>query len=213
MQKATLRNVSTGAKAVEVLFNPTEYTLTRGANYAEIVVPGLPVPVLQFIRGEMEQLQLELFLDGSEERKGIEDALGEVRALCTIDGKLHAPPVCEFAWGGTFDTQKTPTNTFQGVVTNLQEKFVLFDDKGKPLRARLTVTLKRYQPVDVQLRDAKLSSPDRTRTHVVREGDRLDLIALDEYGDATFWSLIAEANDLARPRRLVPGTVLVLPAV
>ena len=50
---------------VEVMFNPTEYGIDRGAHYAELPVPGLKTPILQFVRGEAEVLNVELFLDGS----------------------------------------------------------------------------------------------------------------------------------------------------
>jgi hypothetical protein len=61
---------------IEVMFNPTEYQITRNMNYAEVGVPGLAMPLLQFVRGESQQLTLELFIDSSD-RKSIapQDAL------------------------------------------------------------------------------------------------------------------------------------------
>ena len=38
--------------AVEVMFNPSEYSIDRGASYAELPIPGLATPLLQFVRGE-----------------------------------------------------------------------------------------------------------------------------------------------------------------
>lgn len=49
-------------------------------------------------------------------------------------------------------------------------------------------------------------------THVVVEGDRLDLIAHSVYGDPALWHVIADANpELEVPEPLVPGTVLRIP--
>lgn len=206
LEPARLRNVSTDPpeppEGIPVMFNPTEYSISRRVNYAEIQVPGLQVPLLQFVRGESQTLQVELFLDGTDGRESVGEHLAHLRNFVTIDSHLHAPPVCEFSWGEI---------TFQGVVTDLQERFALFKEDGDVLRARVTMTLKSYTPVEIQAREANRQSPDRTKTHVVVEGERLDLIAADEYGDASFWPVIAKANEIPRPRLLSPGTILTIP--
>jgi len=50
-----------------VQFNPTEYTLSKGAQIAEIPVPGLDQPILQFVRGQTETMSLDLFFDTTED--------------------------------------------------------------------------------------------------------------------------------------------------
>jgi hypothetical protein len=37
--------------SMEVPFNPTELSVNKGAQIAEIAIPGIDSPVLQFIRG------------------------------------------------------------------------------------------------------------------------------------------------------------------
>jgi len=208
-QKATLQNKSkAGALPVDVKFNPSEYSISRNMNYAEVQVPGLMTPLLQFVRGEAQTLSLELFLDASDRLaqngapRGVDTELQTLRDLVTIYSEIHAPPVVEFKWG---------TQAFQGVVTTYTEKFVLFDQDGNVTRARVTLQLKKYETPESQLKENPLHSPDRTKTRVVREGDRIDLIAAEEYGDPSFWPAIARANKLARPRILVAGTLLIIP--
>src|SRR5437762_2633108 len=112
LTKATINNVSRdGVDALEVLFNPTDYSITRGANYAELQVPGLKTPILQFVRGDAQTLKLELLLDGSDARANVHDKLETLRALVNIDSELHTPPVVQFSWG---------SESFQGVVTQLE---------------------------------------------------------------------------------------------
>ena len=48
---------------IPVQFNPPELTLSKGAQIAEIAIPGLDSPILQFIRGQNEKLTLDLFFD------------------------------------------------------------------------------------------------------------------------------------------------------
>lgn len=215
---------------IDVKFNPTEYSLVRNMNYADVAIPGLASPLVQFVRGETQTLSLELYLDNSDrlhdaERiasatasqgsttaggsstqtptyKGVEAELALLRLLVTIDSGLHAPPVVAFKWGNL---------EFRGVVATFSEKFQMFDENGYALRARVTLSLKRYETPRIQARQLSLESPDRTKTRVVREGERIDVIALEEYGDSAHWRTIASANRLARPRVLQTGTVLIIP--
>lgn len=241
MEKAKIKILRTG-KTIDVMFNPTEFQITRNVSYAEVGVPGLSMPLLQFVRGEAQALQLELFLDSSDRKTpspdvllstigsgvdlttntgaGVEpvpvdhwEALGKspnceqrlmaLRLLVEVDSHLHAPPVIELSWGGT--------PRFRGVVTSLTEKFTMFDAAGHIQRARVTLQLKSYVSAEEQFRRINPQSPDRTKTHVVRAGERIDTIAADAYGDASHWRVIAAANGIARPRLLAPGTLLVIP--
>jgi hypothetical protein len=211
LSHAQIRNKS-GKKTpddIEVKINPTELSISRGATYQDMPVPGLSVPLLQFIRGEAQTLTCELFLDASDKRDvsapngdSVRKRLDDLRAYVNLLADLHAPPVCQFLWGDV---------DFTGVITSLQERFVLFDETGKILRARVNVSIKSYVPVETQAQTTKPNSPDRYKTRVVKEGDRIDLIAADEYGDPRLWRPIAEFNRLARPLFLRPGTVLSIP--
>lgn len=219
LQKARLVNMSVDPLTwVDVLFNPTEYGIDRGASYADLPVPGLPTPILQFVRGEADMLNVELFLDRTDQRDGrqgdsVEGDLAKLRQFVQIDPRLHAPPVCCFQWGAVVQQRDPEGPGFQGVVTALKEKYALFDDQGHILRARVSLTLKSYVPAEVQLRELKRQSPDRTHVRVLREGERLDQIANEAYGNPRLWRTIAEANDVDRPRFVRPGAPLWVPAL
>ncbi|MGL4397975.1 MAG: hypothetical protein ACRCS9_15670 [Hyphomicrobium sp.] len=201
--KATLKNISTsGAQAIPVMFNPDNYTITTNMLYPDISVPGLRSPLIQFVRGEAQTLAVELFLDQSQTGKSLTEKLDELRTFVKIDSELHAPPICEFAWGDT---------SFQGVMIEFSEKFQMFDAEGKVLRCRVTIKMKRYDPANLQSTDLNRQSPDRTKTRAIRSGDRLDLIAAEEYGDPAQWRFLAAANAIDRPRQLIPGTMIEVP--
>lgn len=207
LDPATLTNVSADPATkdeIKVLFNPTDYGITYGANYAAMNVPGLKSPIQQFIRGEASVLSLELFLDQTRIGQNVEGALKALRRFVIIDGTLHHPPVCRFDWG---------EQHFTGIVTSLRERYSLFDESGKILRARVSLTLKQYRSAEVQLRELKRSSPDRTHRRVLRAGETLSHIAAEVYGDPRLWRHIAEANAIDRPGAVAPGTALVIPAL
>jgi hypothetical protein len=201
--KATLKNLSVdGAQPINVMFNPDNYAITTNMLYPDISVPGLRSPLIQFVRGEAQTLAVELFLDQSQTGESLKPKLDEVRAFVTIDSDLHAPPVCEFAWGDV---------SFQGVMFEFSERFQMFDESGNVLRCRVTIKLKRYDPANLQNTELNRQSPDRTKTRAIRQGDRLDLIAALEYGDPAHWNVLAAANGIDRPRQLQPGTVIEVP--
>jgi hypothetical protein len=205
LTRATLTDVSKDkGTLVKVLFNPTELSVDSGSHYASMPVPGLSMPILQFIRGESEVLHLELFLDRTDEGGDVDADIEALSRFVTIDSNLHAPPVVLFKWG-KFD--------FTGVVTSLRRKMSLFSEDGRTLRARLALSLKSYKSAEVQLRELKVSSPDRSHARVLREGETLAHIAYDVYGDPRMWRPIAAANGIRQPRFIEPGTPLWIPAL
>lgn len=225
VEKAYLVNTSVSPeRRIRVLFNPTEYSIDRGVVYAEQQVPGRDLPILQFVRGEIQTLTLELLLDGTKNKTPIENDLEQIRLFTRIDEHMHAPPVCRFEWGGNpggppsanssaSAGRSTPSTYFTGVVTSLREKSTLFDEQGRILRARVTLTLKSYSAADVQNRESPLSSPDRTRVRVLREGESLSQLANEAYGDPRLWRVIAKVNAVQRPRFIAAGTPLRIPAI
>src|SRR5258708_14297962 len=64
LERIKITNLETN-EAIDAQFNPTELTLTKGAQFAEIAIPGLDSPVLQFIPGVSETVSLELFFDAT----------------------------------------------------------------------------------------------------------------------------------------------------
>jgi len=200
---------------IPVQFNPSEYTLAKGAQIAEIAIPGIDSPILQFVRGQNEKLTLELFFDTTEFGMG-EFPVVDVRLLTEpvyqlvkIQGKTHAPPRVRFVWGLGL--------SFRAIVESIQQKFTVFNPLGIPLRATLTVTFREYKTLEEQLSELNLQSSDHSKQRLVQTGDTLSRIAFDEYGDSSKWRFIAEAKanaDVAsNPRRLRPGTLLLVPAL
>jgi nucleoid-associated protein YgaU len=200
---------------IPVQFNPPEYTLAKAAQIAEIAIPGIDAPILQFVRGQTQTLSLELFFDTT--RAGTTDAtVQDVRALTDpvaqlgrIQPKTHAPPRIRFIWGQGL--------SFRAIVDNVQQKFTLFSPSGIPVRATLTVSFKEYRTLEEQLKDLNLQSADHTKRRVIRRRDTLARIAFEEYGDAAKWRAIADhagnRRVLTDLRRLTPGLELAIPAI
>src|SRR5438132_9790605 len=101
LEFATLTNLDTGDRA-EALFNPNEYSLSKDNNFAQVAVPGLGSPLLQFVHGSLQTLEMELLFDSYEQHRHgartVNRELTDVRrltepviALMRIDPETHAP--------------------------------------------------------------------------------------------------------------------------
>lgn len=187
---------------IEVLFNPTEYSIDKSVEYGELSLPGMDTPLSQFVSGDAETLSMELLVDTYEDGEDVREHTKRLDRLVNVDGDRHAPPLCEFVWGRL---------VFESVVESLKKQFTLFMPDGTPVRATVSVTFKQYEPVAKQLKEEKRNSPDRRKLRRVTDGDSLWSLAASEYGDPGRWRVIAEANDVADPRSIEPGTELVVP--
>lgn len=201
LEKATI--TPDGGAPIVVRFNPTQYSLDHGNQIAEIGVPGLRAPILQYVRGNPRTLSMELLFDTYEERKDVRKLYTDrIYALLQIERSTHAPPICTFKWSG-FE--------FRCVLERVGGRFTLFLGDGTPVRATLNVSFKEYIPVDKLVRDTPTESADHTKTYTVKLGDTLTSIAAAEYGSPAQWRAIAAANRIDNPRTLTPGRVLVIP--
>ncbi len=188
---------------IPVRFNPTQYVIEKGNTFAEIPIPGLESPPLQFIRGNAQRLTTELLLDTSDTLVDVRLMYtNQLRGLLDMQPELHAPPILRFVW----DTQ-----VFVGVIESMSFAFQLFTPDGVPLRAHLSLSLKEYRTVEEQIAASPIHSPEVDKAYTVRRGDTLSGIAAATYQDPARWREIARANGISDPRRLAPGSVLAVP--
>jgi hypothetical protein len=204
---------------INALFNPERYTLNKGVQIAEIGIPGLDSPVLQFVRGQNEKITLELYFDTTEfgmveNVKDVREETGKIYDLVKIDRKTHAPPRCKLTWGESGTGQLFSHGSSlpsRCIVESVSEEFNLFSPGGVPLRAKLNVTFREYKTVEEQLQETRKESADRTKIHTVKRGESLSFIAWQQYQDPSQWRRIAEANSLDNPRVCPVGRQLIIP--
>lgn len=206
---------------IEVEYAPGEMAFTKAMQFADVAVPGLELPLVQFVRGDAETLSLELFFDSTADGTGgaavaVTEKVAQFQKLVAIDGDLHTPPLVVVTWGEDFPGPamgkiETPAQEFRAIVLSVTRRFTLFNPDGKPLRATVSVSLKQYATMQEQIAAINFQSADHSRTHVVTEGETLPLIAHDAYADAGLWRVIADHNNLADVRHLTPGLELELP--
>jgi hypothetical protein len=217
LEKLTITTEAGGF--IQALFNPEKYTASRGVQFAEVAVPGLDAPVVQFIRGQSEKITLELFFDTTDQ--GLIDPVPDVRDLTSqvydlmrVQSDTHAPPRLILTWGEGGQLFAYGANVSPWcVMESASQEFTLFSPGGVPVRAKVTVTLRDAWTIDQQLQETPRYSSDRTKFVQVKQGQTLSAIAWQQYNDPGRWRPIADANGLDNPRLLTPGMVLMIPSL
>jgi nucleoid-associated protein YgaU len=168
-------------KRIPLRFNPTEYKLSKSNTFAEITIPGLETPPIQYIRGGSESLSVQALVDTSDTLDDVRKSyVDSIRKLMRPQETLHAPPIVKFVWDKT---------VFRGVLEKLDVNYVLREQANDPPR----------------------SSPTVEKSYVVRRGDTWDRISAAVYRRPDAWRELARANGISDPRDLKPGLVLTVP--
>jgi nucleoid-associated protein YgaU len=209
LEPATIVNKDTD-EVVRCMFNPHEYTLTKQNRWQRGETKGKNVPRTKFSQGGAQTLSLQLFFDTYAEGTDVREHTNPLWTMMMVNtdktnprsNKSEPPPV-SFQWGGL---------QFDAVITKLTQKFTLFLKDGTPVRTTVDISLEQLGDEEDHPRQNPTSGGgDAHRTRIVQAGERIDLIAYEEYEDATQWRRIADANGLDHPLRLRPGQRLVVP--
>jgi len=206
-------------QAVEFMFNPTEYSISKANKWELKANKSGNVPKWEFGGGDPRSLQVELLFDTSlkPDSTDVRKKTNQLFNFMMIDAglkskspnsKMGQPPKCRLYWGQ--DTK----NYFDCYITSCQIKYTMFNENGTPIRASATLQLKEVRdPKELLPTNPTSQGEAGRRVHIVQEGDRLDWIAFQEYGDANQWRRIAEANRITNPLDLKPGMVLSIPSL
>lgn len=207
LQKAKIINLNTG-ETIPCQFNPEEYTHSKQNSWQESGGKGNPVPELEFKGGAPDTLRMKLFFDTTELGQDVRlltNRLINLMHIVDLDSttKTGTAPRCRFIWG------KIPS--FTAVITRITQKFTMFLADGTPVRANLDVSFKEARDdTKFPLQNPTTHSEPR-KTRRVNLGDRIDMIAFEEYGDPTRWYDLALLNELDDPLNLEPGQILKIP--
>ena len=189
---------------IEVMFNPEEYSLNRDNNFVSQAIPGLSSPLVQFAHGNLRTLDMELLFDTYEARSDVRMQTEKLIHLMEIDPALHAPPILIVAWASL---------QFRCVLTRANQKFLLFLDDGRPVRARITASFTEFIDPQHEALQVKRETADYTKQHIVLQGQTIVAVADQYYSDPTKWRPIAVANQIDDPRDLAAGQALLIPSL
>jgi len=193
---------------VACMFNPYEYTVSKSNNYAQ-KDKAKANSRLELQSSGPQTLKLSLIFDGveSEEHdvsKTTEQLWQLMKPVGEDSTKKPGAPFVVFQWG---------VFHFVSVITNMTQKFILFDKDGVPLRAKVDITFSQHKDRDEDYKRQNPTSGGGPAQQIitVTAGDRLESIAANVYDDANKWHLIADYNHITNPLALRPGHQLMIP--
>jgi nucleoid-associated protein YgaU len=197
-----------GGLSVSCMFNPFEYTVSKSNTYSEKSQTRSNTPQIEFKKAGAQTLKLSLLFDTYEAGEDVSRTTNQLWKFMEPKkdengDKKAPPPEVAFEWG---------VFRFVAVITNMTQKFTLFESDGTPVRASVDVTFTQHKDVnDYPNQNPTSGGGPVQRVWSVVQGDRLDTIAARVYGDAEKWRMIAEYNDVDNPLALQPGQELTIP--
>lgn len=199
---------------IECQFNPASLTISKSVDWDGEKSPSFNAPFLLFAGGNSAKYSLSLFFD-TYSHPDTEDVRFYTNQLLqlTLRGAGYSmylvpwaqPPLVTFEWGSI--------KLFSAVVESVQITYTLFNPDGTPIRAKADVDFVQNELLGDDIIPAQnpTSRTDSRRTRIVNSQTRLDQVAFEEYRDASFWRVLAEANNLDNPFELRDGQLLVIP--
>lgn len=127
-------------KTIPVMFNPSEYKISKNVNYNTTNIQGKQSKKIIYKNGEPATLSLELFFNcdvkynAKQELKSEENVRKYTERILRllIPDESGQPPTCKFIWGKF---------TFVGYVSSATETFTRFTQEGIPIRATVSLTI------------------------------------------------------------------------
>ena len=139
-EKATITNVET-SESFEVLFNPTEYSMSKTNNWKKITIRESNVALPEFLGGNPRELRIQLFFDTYEKHEDVRVYTKKIIKLTDIgkyDGRRR-PPRCLFSWGpGAYRTHASSAGPI-GQDVPVQRSTGMCES-GQVIEARFSVT-------------------------------------------------------------------------
>ena len=197
------------ASTFEVQFNPSEWGYSYRLEYNEERPQNATNSQKNFKRATPTGLNLSFIIDGTgaagteyidlDVKQKIDDFF---KVAIDYSGDKHRPRYIMLIWGKMI---------FKGVAQSVNIKYNLFTPDGKPLRAKVDLTLSSALSYEKQVAENAPESADMTHVRSITDGDNIPLMTYDIYNDPSGYIKVARFNKLVNFRRLQTGQNISFP--
>ncbi len=191
-----------------VMFNPASYAEKYEIEYKPEQAQGNSASAMKFGIIKPKDYTFEFIIDGTGtvvDKVNVTDELQVfLKACVNIVSDTHRPHFLLLNWGNL--------NT-RVVLKSADITYNLFDNEGKPLRAKINAAFTENIEDTLRVRQEGTSSPDLTHYRKVRQDGKLPIMVYKEYRNHLYYLSVARANKLNNFRRLDIGSQLVLPPI
>lgn len=192
----------------EVMFNPASYAEKFEVEYKPEQAQGNSASSMKFGSIKPKDYNFEFIIDGTgtvADKVNVTERIELFLKACVqIVSDTHRPHFLLLNWGNL--------NT-RVVLKTADIVYNLFDNEGKPLRAKITAAFTENIEDTLRVRKEGTNSPDLTHIRPVKEKSKLPIMVHKEYNSHLQYLPVARANGLDNFRRLKPGARLVLPPI
>ena len=206
LEKAVIgKNIDgTVKKVMEVQFNPETYSVSRNAEYQEIIPIGRSAyeGKMQFKKNDFYDFSVTLIFDTYETKTDVRKQVKQLNVFIEKDKTTKLPNIFVFAWGNF---------NFSGALQSISETYTMFHENGNPIRAK--VELKARGLIGEE-KGSSAKTKEETSNKKVKALigiDELWALAEKEYNDANAWRKIAKENKISNPRKAHNAGKLKLP--
>ena len=207
-------NLPAGYAPIEVMFNPTQYSLSQSASVERNPSPSTPGGTAQYKGTTAMTLSMQLFFDDFSSKQGdvtpkITQLMGwTVPTPSTKNTTSPKPPLVglENGWGNS------QLQNFYGFLKALKINYTVFRMDGTPVQATVDITIE--GDIDPETGTNPTSrAAGSTRVRTLTQGETLQEIAYGELGKPSYWRAIAELNGIDDPMRVHAGMTVVIPTL
>lgn len=193
-----------------VQINPDTYSQKIEIKYDTQQAQGTSGKLPKFTKIEPQKMDFELMFDrtgvvngAKAGEMGVDEDIDNLQKLIIeYKGENHRPRMVSLYWG---------TLKFDGVLTNMDISYKLFNSQGAPLRAVVKASFMGSVEDKKRVAQENAQSPDLTRVRTINEGDTLPLLCYKIYGDSKYYIEVARANNLNDFRYLKTGSKIKFP--
>lgn len=208
LEKAVIKkkNKSGVEHIMDVQFNPSEYTISRSAQYFEAIPIGRAAEegILQFKRNSFHEFKTTLYFDTYDTKEDVRIEIRKIEAFLEKDSVYHMPDEMIFAWGEF---------TFIGKLQTVNQTYTMFHSNGSPIRAKVQIAAKGIISDGTTSNEAAKEETNNTKVRDLTGIDELWMLAQKEYGNPNKWKDIARANGILNPRKPARSKQLKLPSL
>ncbi len=192
----------------EVMFNPEKYTLKYEILFQDAQGKGSSGSAQVFDKMKPREFTFEFTIDGTGVSGVDTDVESDVEWFLDVcyklDGEIHRPRYLKLSWG---------TLISKCVLKTADVTYTLFKPDATPIRAKINATFSENIEDTKRAAEERKSSPDLTHYRVIKDGDKLPIMAYKMYRDKNYYIQLAKANKLSNFRNLKTEDTLIFPPV
>jgi hypothetical protein len=195
-------------KKFEVMLNPASYKHNKSINYDNQQALGKSESNPHFNLFNPQKLDFSIIIDGTgvaadTEKRDVRTQIDQLNdVVYNFQGDKHEPNHVRVLWQSL---------KFFGRLESMSLDYTLFNSKGKPLRAEISLSFISFMTDKEEALKANKKSPDMTHIVTVKAGDTVPHLCYRIYGDGAYYKQVARFNNITNFRDIKPGTTLHFP--